>query len=210
MRGAAVGVILALVAAVPAQAAYSGVTGGTASPAKIAPGGATDYGITLTGKAKPVDVVFVIDASGSMATTLSGGGTSRATAIAAATDNEIDALSAAGLFTRGGDSRGRALLRFCDDRRGTDDGCRLAQAGDHQHRAQRERMPQLRHSAGHRPAHSHPGLCRTQTDRVHHRRWQRQRNASQRRGHNRHVECRAHRTARDRHPVGADHRPRQH
>jgi hypothetical protein len=109
MRGAFVGVILAFLAAVPAQAAYSGVTGGIANPASIAPGGATDYSVTLTGKAKPVDIVFVIEASGSMATSM--GATSRESAVAAATNNEIDSLDAAGLFTRGGTI---AVVSFSD------------------------------------------------------------------------------------------------
>ncbi len=102
MRRGVVGAILALLAAGPAQAAYSGVSGGTVNSATIAPGGATDYSVSLTGTAKPVDVVFVIDASGSMATSMPSSSVSRSSAVASATNSEIDALNNAGFFTRGG------------------------------------------------------------------------------------------------------------
>jgi hypothetical protein len=102
LRGAAlVCAILALVVAAPAYGAYGHASGGVASPSTLTAGGDTDYSVSLTGRTAVVDVVLVLDNSGSMATDF-GGGVSRWSNVATRAKAYVDSLNSSGLFTRGG------------------------------------------------------------------------------------------------------------
>lgn len=100
-RGASlICVILALLVAAPAYASYDHVQGGTASPSTLTAGGETDYSVSLTGRPAVVDVVLVLDNSGSMTTDF--GGASKWANLATRSKAFVDSLNSSGLFTRGG------------------------------------------------------------------------------------------------------------
>jgi hypothetical protein len=84
-----------------AQAAYEGASGGAATPSALAPGGGSDYSVSITGKPAVVDLVLVLDNSGSMADPF-GGGASKWNTLASASDTFVDELEAGGFFARGG------------------------------------------------------------------------------------------------------------
>lgn len=102
MRSLLLSVVLLFCAAAPAHAAYDQALGGTASPSALIAGGQTGYSVSLSGRAAVVDVVFVLDNSGSMAQTLGGGSITKRTYLSDRTKSFVDALAGSGLFSRGG------------------------------------------------------------------------------------------------------------
>jgi hypothetical protein len=82
------------------EASYQGAAGGSSTPAAIGAGGRATYDVALTGKAAAVDLVFVLDASGSMVTAF--GGSTRWDATTSAVASDLDALAAGGFFDGGG------------------------------------------------------------------------------------------------------------
>ena len=101
MRSFLIGLSLLLFSVAPAYGAYDQVQGGVASPSSLAADGQTDYSVSLTGHAAPVDIVLVLDNSGSMADSFDGGGT-KWSRLAAQSDAFVDSLNSSGLFARGG------------------------------------------------------------------------------------------------------------
>jgi von Willebrand factor type A domain len=101
VRSLLLSVVLLLCAAAPAHAGYDQALGGTASPSALTAGGQTGYSVSLKGRPAVVDVVFVLDNSGSMSDNLPSGGT-KWTNLSDRTKSFVDALAASGLFSRGG------------------------------------------------------------------------------------------------------------
>jgi Ca2+-binding RTX toxin-like protein len=95
-----IGLALLLVGCAPAYGAYDQAQGGVASPSSLAANGQTDYSVSLTGHAAPVDVVLVLDNSGSMADSFDG--SSKWSVLAAQSNAFVDSLDGSGLFARGG------------------------------------------------------------------------------------------------------------
>ena len=93
--------LLALTAA-PAYASYDQTQGGTVTPSAISAGGQTDYSVSLTGRPAIVDVVLVLDNSGSMANNLGASGNSKWTNLASQSNTFVDSLNSSGFFSRGG------------------------------------------------------------------------------------------------------------
>src|SRR5881409_1511119 len=100
VRIALLSVTVALLPGDPAYGSYDAVQGGVTSPSTVAAGGQTTYSVSLTGRPAVVDVVLVLDNSGSMATDF--GGQSRWSTLASQSDSFVDSLDSSGLFTRGG------------------------------------------------------------------------------------------------------------
>src|SRR6476660_2208688 len=101
MRGFLAGVAFLFLTVAPAYGGYDQVQGGAASPSVIAVGGQTDYSVSLTGRPAIVDVVLVLDNSGSMGDPFGVAGTKWSN-LASASDAFIDSLNSGGFFTRGG------------------------------------------------------------------------------------------------------------
>jgi von Willebrand factor type A domain/PASTA domain len=97
----AVLLLLGLVVVGPAQAAYESASGGEATPSALAVDGGTDYSVSITGKPAVVDLVLVLDNSGSMADSFGGGG-SRWNTLAQASESFVGELETDGFFARGG------------------------------------------------------------------------------------------------------------
>lgn len=91
----------ALCLAVTAQAAYDHGSGGTVNPTALPAGGGTDYTASISGKPAAVDIVLVLDNSGSMSSTFSGP-QSRWDALSSASTTFVNELNAGGFFSRGG------------------------------------------------------------------------------------------------------------
>jgi Ca2+-binding RTX toxin-like protein len=100
VRSFLIGLALLLLGAAPAYGAYDQVQGGVASASSLPADGQTDYSVSLTGHAAPVDVVLVLDNSGSMADSFDGG--SKWSVLAAQSNAFVDSLNSSGLFARGG------------------------------------------------------------------------------------------------------------
>ena len=100
VRIALLSLTVALLAGGPAYGSYDAVQGGVASPSTVTAGGQTTYSVSLTGRPAIVDVVLVLDNSGSMATDF--GGQSRWSTLASQSNAFVDSLNSSGLFTRGG------------------------------------------------------------------------------------------------------------
>jgi Mg-chelatase subunit ChlD len=94
--------LLGLAVVGPAQAAYESASGGAATPSVVAVDGGTDYSVSITGKPAVVDLVLVLDNSGSMADTFGGGGGSKWDALSQASENFVGELETDGFFARGG------------------------------------------------------------------------------------------------------------
>jgi hypothetical protein len=101
VRGVLIGLAALLCSSAPAYGLYDQAQGGVASPSAVTSGGQTDYSVSLTGRPAIVDVVLVLDNSGSMADSFGSSG-SKWSNLASASDGFVDALNSSGLFTRGG------------------------------------------------------------------------------------------------------------
>ncbi len=84
----------------PARAAYDHASGGAASPSTVAADGGTGYSVSITGKSAAVDIVFVLDNSGSMAGSF--GLSTKWGVLSSATKSFVGELDSDGFFARGG------------------------------------------------------------------------------------------------------------
>jgi hypothetical protein len=84
-----------------AEAAYDHGSGGVVSPTAVAADGGTDYSVSLSGKPAVVDIVLVLDNSGSMLSSF-GGPQSKWDALDSASKTFVNELKASGFFDRGG------------------------------------------------------------------------------------------------------------
>src|SRR4051794_40767479 len=100
MRSFLIGLALLFLGVAPAFGAYDQVQGGVASPSSLPADGQTNYSVSLAGHAAPVDVVLVLDNSGSMATSFDN--SNRWQALASRSNAFVDSLNSSGLFARGG------------------------------------------------------------------------------------------------------------
>lgn len=97
----AIACVLTLCLAGAAQAAYDHGSGGAVTPTVVPADGGTDYTASISGKPAAVDIVLVLDNSGSMSSTFSGPET-RWDALSSASKTFVDELKTGGFFTRGG------------------------------------------------------------------------------------------------------------
>jgi hypothetical protein len=100
MRRSLLVLALVLCLASPARGAYDHASGGAASPAAVTVGGGTGYSVSITGKPAAVDIVFVLDNSGSMSESFDL--SSKWAALSSVTKSFVNELNAGGFFARGG------------------------------------------------------------------------------------------------------------